>query len=412
VVFAPEVAALIHDWNASEDASPASAGLPAVALLDDTLRDGLQNAAVRQPTAEEKRELLHLMAGAGVQSVNLGLPASSSAAFESAELLCREIARERLNLAVVCAGRTLEADMHAIVELAERTGLPIEGHAFVGTSAIRARAEGWDTGLLAERTRSALRVLTGAGLAAAFVSEDTTRSSPDTLRELFGVALDAGATRLCLCDTVGHATPSGARRLVAFTQDLLAAHGTRIPVDWHGHNDRGLGLANALAALDAGVSRVHATVLGVGERVGNVQLELLVLNLALAGRMPFELEPLARYASRAAELLGWTIPPNHPLLGENAFRTATGVHASAIVKAKRLGQAFSDQVYSAVPAGAVGRKQEIRIGRMSGRANVVSWLEEHGIEESDAVVRAVLERARSADHLLSDEEIFETVRHG
>jgi 2-isopropylmalate synthase len=412
VVLAPEVAALIHDWNAPEGAVPATQGFSAVAVLDDTLRDGLQNAAVRQPTADEKRELLHLMAAAGVQSVNLGLPASSKAAFESAELLCREIANERLKLAVVCAGRTLEADMHAIVELAERTGLPIEGHAFVGTSAIRAKAEGWDAALLAERTRSALRVLTGAGLAAAFVSEDTTRSSPDTLRELFGVALDAGATRLCLCDTVGHATPSGARRLVEFTFDLLDARGTRIAVDWHGHNDRGLGLANALAALDAGVSRVHATVLGVGERVGNVQLELLVLNLALAGHVPFELEPLALYAKRAAELLGWTIAPNHPLLGENAFRTATGVHASAIFKAKKLGRAFSDHVYSAVPAGAVGRKQEIRIGRMSGRANVVSWLEEHGIEESDAVVRAVLERARSADHLLSDEEIFETVRHG
>lgn len=381
-------------------------------LLDDTLRDGLQNAAVRQPTPEEKRELLHLMAGAGVTSVNLGLPGSSPAAFESAELLCREIASQHLPLAVICAGRTLEADMRAIVELAERTGLPIEGHAFVGTSAIRARAEGWDAAWIAERTGAALRVLTGAGLAAAFVSEDTTRSHPDALRDVFAVALDAGATRLCLCDTVGHATPAGARKLVAFTQDFLAARGARVALDWHGHNDRGLGLANALAALDAGVSRLHATVLGVGERVGNVQLELVILNLALEGRMPLALEPLARYARRAAELIGWSIPANHPLLGENAFRTATGVHAAAIVKAQKLGAELSDQVYSAVPARAVGRKQEIRIGRMSGRANVLSWLEEHGIEESDAVVRAVLERARSADHLLSDEEIFETVRQG
>jgi 2-isopropylmalate synthase len=254
-------------------------------------------------------------------------------------------------------------------------------------------------------------VLVGAGLAAAFVSEDTTRSSPHVLTELFSVALDAGATRLCLCDTVGHATPAGTRRLVGFTHDFLLSRGARVPLDWHGHNDRGLGLANALSALDAGVSRVHATLLGVGERVGNVQLELMILNLALAGRLPLELEPLSRYASRAAELLRWTIPPNHPLLGENAFRTATGVHAAAIVKARMLGDALSDQIYSAVPARAVGRKQEIRIGRMSGRANVVSWLAEHGIEGSDAVVRAVLERARAADHVLSDEEIFETVRH-
>lgn len=410
MVPAPDVAALIHDWNAPEGGAPASLGVPTVVLLDDTLRDGLQNAAVRQPTPDEKRELLHLMAGAGVTSVNLGLPGSSQEAFDSAELLCREIARERLPLAVVCAGRTLEADMRSIVELAERTGMPIEGHAFVGTSAIRAKVEGWDAALLARRTEAALRVLADAGLAAAFVSEDTTRSRPEALRQLFSVALDAGAARLCLCDTVGHATPTGARRLVAFTQDFLAARGARVALDWHGHNDRGLGLANALAALDAGVARVHATVLGVGERVGNVQLELVVLNLALAGRVPLELEAVARYAGRAAELLGFRLPPNHPLLGENAFRTATGVHAAAIVKAKKLGDALADQVYAGVPARAVGRKQEIRIGRMSGRANVLSWLAEHGIEESDAVVRAVLERARSADHLLSDEEIFDTVR--
>jgi 2-isopropylmalate synthase len=412
VVLAPDVAALIHDWNLPEGAGPASSAVPSVALLDDTLRDGLQNAAVRQPSLDEKRELLHLMAGAGVTSVNLGLPGSSRAAFESAKQLCLEIARERLPLAVVCAGRTLETDMRAIVELAERTGLPIEGHAFVGTSAIRAAAEGWEAALIAERTRSALGILVGAGLSAAFVSEDTTRSRPDALCEIFSVALDAGATRICLCDTVGHATPLGARRLVSFTQDFLAGRGARVALDWHGHNDRGLGLANALSAIDAGVSRVHATLLGVGERVGNVQLELVILNLALAGHLPLELEPLSRYASRMAELLAWTIPPNHPLLGENAFRTATGVHAAAIVKARRLGDALSDQVYSAVPARAVGRKQEIRIGRMSGRANVVSWLAEHGIEVSDAVVRAVLERARAADHLLSDEEIMETVRHG
>jgi 2-isopropylmalate synthase len=408
----PDVAALIHDWNAAADAAPASLGSPGVELLDDTLRDGLQNAAVRQPTPDEKRELLHLMAAAGVTSVNLGLPGSSPAAFESAELLCREIARDRLPLAVVCAGRTLEPDMRAIVELAQRTGLPVEGHAFVGTSAIRAKVEGWDAALVARRTEAALRVLVGEGLCAAFVSEDTTRSRPDTLRELFSVALDAGATRLCLCDTVGHATPQGARRLVAFAQDLVASRGARVPLDWHGHNDRGLGLANALAALEAGVSRVHATVLGVGERVGNVQLELVVLNLALDGRVPLELEPLSRYASRAATLLGWTIPPNHPLLGENAFRTATGVHAAAIVKAKQHGGALEDLVYAAVPARAVGRKQEIRIGRMSGRANVVSWLVDHGIEVNDALVRAVLERAHAADHLLSDEEIFDTVRQG
>ncbi len=405
---APDIAALIHDWNAPEGGKSRPAG---VALLDDTLRDGLQNAAVRQPTTPEKLELLHLMAGAGVESVNLGMPGSSAGAFEGCLSACREIARERLPLSVVCAGRTLPRDMRAIVELSQTSGVAIEAHAFVGTSALRAHVEGWDLELCLRRTTEALEVLREGGLAAAFVSEDTTRSHPETLRRLFAAALDAGASRICLCDTVGHATPAGTRALVAFARSFVSEHGDA-RLDWHGHNDRGLALANALAALDAGVDRVHATVLGVGERVGNVPLELLILNLLLQGRLPLALEPVAAYARRSAEILGWQLPANHPMLGANAFRTATGVHAAAIVKARRHGVAFADGVYAGVPAAALGRRQEIRVGAMSGRANVVSWLRERGIPESDAVVRAVLDRARAADHVLSDEEILETVRQG
>ena len=405
---AAEAPALIHDWNAAER-STNGASRP-VALLDDTLRDGLQNAGVRQPKLEERAELLHHMARVGVACVNLGLPASSARAFSVCERLCREISEQKLPLTVACAGRTLESDMNAIVELAARSGLPLEGHAFVGASAIRAHVEGWDLDLLKRRTEAALGVLVRAGVPAVFVTEDTTRTDPDTLRALFRVALSAGATRLCLCDTVGHATPAGTRRLIAFTRAFAAECGTAPAVDWHGHNDRGLALANALEALAAGADRAHATALGLGERVGNVPMELLVLNLALAGRLSLgtgelDLVPLADYCRRSAELLGWQIPPNHPLVGENAFRTATGVHAAAIVKAQKKGAWAADRVYGAVPAGALGRTQEICVGAMSGSANVAAWFEAHGIVAEDALVRKVLEHARSADHILSDAEI-------
>jgi 2-isopropylmalate synthase len=399
---------LIHDWNVSEPASGARARPGA--LLDDTLRDGLQNAAVRQPTLEERAELLHRMVAIGVGAVNLGLPGSSRRAFATAERLCAEISREKLPLAAACAGRTVESDMHAIVELRARSGLALEGHAFVGASAIRAHVEGWDLALLRRRTETALGVLVRAGIPAVFVTEDTTRSHPDTLRELFRVALGAGATRLCLCDTVGHATPAGTRRLVAFTRAFVAERGASATIDWHGHNDRGLALANALEAFAAGADRVHATALGVGERVGNVPMELLVLNLALSGQLPrqsaeLDLVPLADYCRRSAELLAWRIPPNHPLVGENAFRTATGVHASAILKAQRKGTWAADHVYGAVPAGALGQRQEICVGAMSGSANVAAWLEANHYPADPALVKRVLEHARAADHILSDAEI-------
>jgi 2-isopropylmalate synthase len=400
-----EEQALVYAWNAPEE--PPAPG-HAVALLDDTLRDGLQSTAVRQPGLDERVELLGAIARAGLGSVNLGLPAVSSDAARVVERLCREA--KALGLGVVCAGRTLEADMTAIVEVAERSGYAVEGHAFVGSSALRARVEGWDFAWLQARTAGAIRTLVRAGLEAAFVTEDTTRSHPDTLRALFATALDAGATRLCLCDTVGHATPAGVRRLVGFTRAFVTARGQHIALDWHGHADRGLALANALAALDAGVDRVHGTALGLGERAGNTPIELFVLNLWLDGRWPGELTPLAAYCRRAAELLGVDIPPSHPLVGEGAFRTATGVHAAAIRKAALKSTWLSERVYGAVPSSAVGRSQELCIGPMSGRANVEHWLAAHGVPANDTLVQALLAYARAADHVLSDREILAVVK--
>jgi 2-isopropylmalate synthase len=395
--------ALIFDWNAPErlpEARPFT-------LLDDTLRDGLQSTVVRQPSLEARVELLGAMARAGVRSVNLGMPVVSSAAFAATVELCREA--ERLGLGVVLAGRTLERDMRAIVEVAEKTGIPLEGHAFVGSSAIRARVEEWSVETVRGRSEAAIGVLVRAGLAAAFVTEDTTRSHPATLRTLFRVALDAGATRLCLCDTVGHSTPDGVQRLVSFTRAVVAEHGRPVALDWHGHADRGLALANALAALDAGIDRVHATALGLGERAGNTPLELLLLNLSLAGRWTADLVPVVEYCRRAADLLGVAVPASHPLLGDAAFRTATGVHAAALQKAAKKAAWLSDRVYGAVPSAVVGRSQEVCVGPLSGRANVEAWLRAHAVPLTEARVSRILTRARAADHVLADAELLAMV---
>jgi 2-isopropylmalate synthase len=398
---------LIYDWNA--ESTPAWAGR-AVELLDETLRDGLQSPSARNPSLEQKLEALRRMRLLGVSAVNLGLPSVSRAAADEAQCMVELIRDERLGLLPVCAGRTLRGDVAPILDLAQRTGVAVEVSVFIGASPIRWQAEGWDFRRVAELTREAVSEGARAGLPVTFVTEDTTRTPPDTLRALFELALEQGATRLCLCDTVGAAAPDGTRRLVEFARSVIGEGRRDIGIDWHGHDDRGLGLANALSAIEAGAGRVHATALGIGERVGNTPLELLSANLALlAGREP-DASALRAYVEHFTTALGISIPEDHPLLGANAFRTATGVHAAAIVKALEQDHELADRVYSFVPVSRYASGHDIRIGHMSGSSNVVHWLRRHSITPTDLLVARILERARAAKRVLRDDEVLAVVR--
>lgn len=398
---------LVYDWNESDAKSWRDRQ---VLLLDETLRDGLQSPSAQNPKLEQKLEGLRRMARLGVSAVNLGLPSVSAAAREEVAQMLRLIREERLGLLPVCAGRTLAGDVTPILELAEETGVAIEVSVFVGSSPIRWHAEGWDLERVSKLTREAVALGAGAGLPVTFVTEDTTRTPPETLRRLFELAIEHGATRLCLCDTVGTASAEGTRHLVNFAREVVAGAGRPIGLDWHGHDDRGLALANALTATLAGVDRVHATALGVGERVGNTPLELLVANLTfLAGREP-DARRLREYSEHFADALGLSIPENHPLVGVNAFRTATGVHAAAIVKALGKDEALADRVYSSVPVSRFASGHDIMIGYMSGTSNVVHWLRRHSIEPSDVLVTRILERARAANRVLRDDEVLAVVR--
>ena len=153
-----------------------------------------------------------------------------------------------------------------------------------------------------------------------FVTEDSTRSAPDVLRSLYGVAIRSGAMRVCIADTVGHSTPTGATRLVEFVKGLVAEIDPRVRIDWHGHRDRGLSVANALAAWGAGADRCHGTALGVGERSGNSPIELLLVNLQLLGWIDRDLTSLSRYAELASRALGVPIAHNAPIVGADAFK--------------------------------------------------------------------------------------------
>src|SRR6476659_6126667 len=408
---ADRAAEFIFDWNEVNRKgriTPKNA-----TFFDETLRDGLQNPSVIDPGIEQKLKILHLMNDLGIHVADVGLPGSSKRAFEDVLRMCREVVECKMKIKVACAGRTVVSDITPMIEVSQRAGIPVEVYAFIGSSPIRQYAEDWDVSLIAKRSAEAIDVAVKAGLPVAYVTEDTTRSRPDVLTTLFRAAIDHGATRLCLSDTVGHATPDGVRNLIHFTKSIIVGTGVKnIGIDWHGHNDRGLALENALWALEFGADRVHGTALGIGERVGNAQMELLLLNMKLLGLLEEQnLTRLLDYCRCAANALGWQVPINYPLVGRDAFRTATGVHAAAIIKAEAKGDAWlADRIYSGVPAGTFGRKQEICIGFMSGASNVTYWLKQRGIEPTKELVEAILVKAKGADHILSHDEVMAVVR--
>ena len=404
----PEEQQLIYDWNMV--GAPAKPSRP-VAIHDETLRDGIQGPSVRDPDIEHKLRFLHLADELGVGSIDLGLPGAGPRAVADVERLATEIRDQRLQIKPLCAARTLEVDIRPVVEISQRVGIPIEVAAFIGSSPIRQYAEGWTIEQMVDNTRNAVRFARQNQLPVMYVTEDTTRAQPETLRRLFGTAIEDGAQRVAVCDTVGHSTPDGARAVVGYVRQMLDEMKPDIGLDWHGHSDRGFGLINAIVAAVAGADRIHGCALGLGERVGNTHLDLLLVNFRLLGWIDTDLSKLREMGDVIAEGTGMPIPANYPVLGRDAFRTATGVHAAAVIKAKRKGDDWlANRVYSGVPAELFGCEQVIEIGPMSGESNVVFWLEEHGIEARTDLVQTIINAAKQGDGLLSEAEILHIVQ--
>jgi len=382
---------LIHDWNKT------GAPRPATVLLDDeTLRDGLQSPSVRCPTIDEKLRILHLIDRLGIETADIGLPGAGAHVVRDVERLAREIADQGLKVEANCAARTVIADIRPIAEISQRAGIPIECCTFIGSSPLRQYAEGWTLDQLLKLTEEAITFAVSEGLPVMYVTEDTTRADPDTLRALYSTAIRAGAKRVCVSDTVGHATPHGA-----------AECGGGVGIDWHGHRDRDLAIMNTLAALDAGATRLHGTAIGIGERVGNTPMELLLVNLVLMGYLERDLSALGEYCDTVSAATGVPIPANYPVVGRDAFRTATGVHAAAVIKAFRKNDlALIDAVYSGVPASLIGREQQIDVGPMSGKSNVIFWLERHGHAATEELVDRVFSKAKASSTVLTSDEIL------
>ncbi len=398
---------LIYDWNTAGGVE--SLPRPARCLLDDeTLRDGLQSPSVRDPSIGEKIEILHLMEALGIDSVNIGLPGAGPRAVADAERLAREIVTAKLKIRPNCAARTLEADIRPIAEISQRVGIAIEAATFIGSSPIRRYAEDWTTDFLLRQTEFAVTFARSLGLPVMYVTEDTDRCDPQTVKKLYSTAINHGAQAIVLCDTVGHATPAGAQNLVRFVLDeVIKPSGATVRVDWHGHNDRGLAVINSLAALAAGADQVHGCALAIGERVGNASMDQLLVNLKLLGWIDRDLSKLREYCVKVSQATGVPIPSNYPVVGSDAFRTGTGVHAAAVIKAyKKNDVHLANIVYSGVPSHLFGLDQVIEIGPMSGKSNVIYWLEKRGIPATDERVERIFNAAKQSDRLLTEEEVY------
>ena len=408
--FAVNTSELIYDWNRMDAATLRPPGQ--VLLNDETLRDGLQSPSVRDPSIAEKIQILHLMEALGINSLDMGLPGAGPRAVADCEALAHEIVRNKMKIRANCAARTHENDIRPIAEIVQRTGLNIQAATFIGSSPIRRYTEGWTDDFLLETTEKAVKYTVSLGLDSMYVTEDTSRCDPAMVKRLYSTAINCGARAIVICDTAGHATPMGAFALVRFVlEEVVKPSGEKIRVDWHGHCDRGLAIANSMAALMAGAECVHACALGIGERVGNTQMDQMLVNLKLMGIPPWAEQDLTRlkeYCQAVSKATGVPIPANYPVVGEDAFRTATGVHAAAVIKAyKKKDIELANAVYSGVPSQMFGLEQIIDIGPMSGKSNVLFWLERHGVPATDDVVDRIYQRAKASDHTLTETEIRE-----
>lgn len=398
---------LIYDWNVAGD-TPSRPHDRKIEFDDETLRDGLQSPSVKDPSIEAKIEILHLMDELGIDTADIGLPGAGPHVQKTVRRLAEEIRDSRLSIRANCAARTHVNDIRPIAEISQEVGIPIEACTFIGSSPIRQYAEEWDIDWLTETTVKAVRFAVQENLPVMMVTEDTIRAKPEDIETLYTAAIEAGASRVCVCDTVGHATPWGARNLIRFVRGIVDRVNPEVGIDWHGHSDRGLGVINTIAALEAGADRVHGCAIGIGERVGNTPIDQLMVNLKLMGWIENDLRSMPRYLSAVSEATGIPVTDQYPVFGRDAFRTGTGVHAAAIIKAKKKGSDWlADRVYSGVPASLFGLEQIIEIGPMCGLSNVQYWLDHHGYPPEEELTKLLFEKAKQSNRILTDDELHE-----
>ena len=391
----------LYTWNVSPPA-----WLKEVQIEDD-IRDGMQAAFVRKPSLEERKELLECTAKVGTYSITLGFPAISQRESEECGELLKYIEQHNLGVEPSFLSRVHIDDLRFITKLSALSTLTVRAEMFFGTSPLRRKIEGWDLRQMLNRLQEACRFLGDKNIRIALSIEDSTRTPPDELERVLNAALDGGVQIITICDTVGDCTPDGAARITEFALEQIVRVNKEVKIAWHGHNDKGLSVANAMASARAGAYAISGTFLGIGERSGNIPLEQVVLLLYQAGNRYYNLEYIQPYCQKLAKYTETMILPTQPLMGKQAFATSAGTHSSAILKARKLGHDFEDYVFSAVPASKIGRFQNVLIGPTSGMANARYMLEQVGAPNSEQLAHNLLAYAKTRNRWLSSDDIHQ-----
>lgn len=394
---------LIHDWNPTP---PAACAKRSIQVCDETLRDGLQGGVKAMPTLENRLRLLTHSDALGLSEAVIGFPAQA-AAYQESLTMCQGAQKHGLSIPLGLLGRMVEADIQAIDQIRQVSGHPVVAWLFVGCSPIRRYVETRDIDELERLTRFGIRLAKQLGLPVNYGTEDTARAEPEVAERLFRAAIEEGAETVTICDTVGHLTPLGTQRIVTHFRQFLDQQGWSTRLDFHAHNDRGLGIANGLAAVEAGIDRIHCTTLGIGERSGNIPLDQFLVNLKLQGHWPGDLISLNAYCQDVADLCQVDIPDNYPMFGNNAFLTQAGVHASTILKAEQQGESeIAALVYSGVNPHLVGLDYGIQVGPHSGQSNVNFLLKRQGVETTPKAIDQILAMARTENRILATHEVM------
>ncbi|MFI9422205.1 LeuA family protein [Streptomyces achromogenes] len=398
-VMMSNIGDILFTWN---ERLPAGTS---VEIEDDTLRDGLQASFIRKPTVEEKAELFRMSAGIGARHAVVGFPASSPAEFSDSRRLLSVIRDDGLPLMPWFLGRAVREDLEPMLRLRDHFGADVGAAFFIGTSPIRRHVEKWDMAQIMERITGTMEYLEKVGLPFSFSVEDASRTPPDELRDMVELAVRYSAYSIAVCDTVGESTPAGVHRLVGFVKSLIKDRGSHVKILWHGHNDRGLGLANSIAAVEAGADIVGGAFLGIGERSGNTALEQVIMYLYQNGVGNFDVKNLIPYLKKLSAATEFPIPVNMPLVGQQAFATCTGTHAAAVLKAAEIGTDFEDYVFSSIPASELGAVQDIGVGPTSGMANATYVLRKGNMDSSEGTAEALLAHAKTQHRLMYEDEI-------
>ncbi|HEY0180061.1 MAG TPA: 2-isopropylmalate synthase [Dokdonella sp.] len=315
----------------SETPDPGEPGPDRVLIFDTTLRDGEQAPGFSMNRAQKLR-LAHALADLRVDVIEAGFPTASDGDFESVQSIAREI-----RTSTICGlARAQMRDIETAARALEPAARP-RIHVFLATSPLhREHKLGMSKQQVVDTAAAALRRARELCADVEFSAEDAMRTEPEFLVEVFGVAIEAGATTINVPDTVGYITPIEMHERIRYLKaNVRGVERARISV--HCHDDLGLAVANSLAAIAAGARQAECTLAGIGERAGNASMEEIVMAIATRAELfgaatgidTRRLYPAARLLS---QLTGQPIARNKAVVGENAFAHESGIHQHGMLK--------------------------------------------------------------------------------